>query len=189
MLVLLSRQTAPRTLSLLHQDCYLGVSYRVPLIVNKSLGHTSPIGPLLVSCLILSAVALLLPLQSYFVSLTFDLIQFGDPPVLENGDSVCVAMRLPSQLHLVCCTQLPQFLLGDYCSPSSDEEWRRMRLQAHSIWTALVHPPSFFQVANRYTLPTGQHLDTLIQQGGAPPFQFLDFVQDSVGQKTWADAQ
>ena len=27
-------------------------SYCVPLIVNKSLGHTSPIGPLLVSCLI-----------------------------------------------------------------------------------------------------------------------------------------
>ena len=30
----------------------LGVSYCLPLIVNKSLGHTSPIGPLLVSCLI-----------------------------------------------------------------------------------------------------------------------------------------
>ena len=30
----------------------LGVSYCLPLIVNKSLGHTSPIGPFLVSCLI-----------------------------------------------------------------------------------------------------------------------------------------
>jgi hypothetical protein len=64
-----------------------------------------------------------------------------------------------------------------------------MCLQAHSMWTALVHPPSFLQVDNRYILPNGQHLDTLIQEGGAPPLQFLQFVQDSVGKKTWADAE
>jgi hypothetical protein len=64
-----------------------------------------------------------------------------------------------------------------------------MCLQAHSMWTALVQPPSFLQVANRYILPNGQHLDTLIQEGGAPPLQFLQFVQESVGKKTWADAE
>ncbi len=106
-----------------------------------------------------------------------------------HGGSVRVAMRLPSQLHIACCTELPHFFFGQYCSPSSDHEWCRMRIQAHSIWTALVQPPSLLQLAKRYILPTGQHLDSLIQEGAAPPLQFLQFVQDSVGEKTWADAQ
>ena len=64
-----------------------------------------------------------------------------------------------------------------------------MRFPAHSIWTTVVQPPSLLQLAKRYILPTGQHLDTLIQEGAAPPLQFLQFVQDSVDEKTWADAQ
>ena len=55
-------------MSFLQQNRYL-VVYCVPLIVNESLGHTSPIDRLLVSCLILSVVTptpsvILLHLQS-----------------------------------------------------------------------------------------------------------------------------
>ena len=57
-------------------------SYCVPLIVNKSLGHTSPIGPLLVSCLIHcrcpTPSAILLRLTE------FRDLQLEVPPVLDK---------------------------------------------------------------------------------------------------------
>ena len=62
-----------------------------------------------------------------------------------------------------------------------------MCLQAYWIWTDVVQSPSFLQVDNRYILPNGRHLDTIIHQGETSPLQFLQFVQDTVGKKTWVD--
>ncbi len=53
----------------------------------------------------------------------------------------------------------------------------------------MVQSPTFVPVPNRYILPNGQHLDTLIQQGGQPPFQLLQFVQDTSDTTSWTDSE
>ena len=84
-MTVLSRQTAPHTFSFLHHRCYLGV-------LLCDVGFDRPIDGV-VSCLILSVVALLLLLEPTSLCRVW-IFSLEVPPALENGEVVRICVWL-----------------------------------------------------------------------------------------------